>query len=128
MGLQYANFFGGGSDGAGIVYGATTLGSPFTSVTIGAGWGFSGEDFSDKPVILAGFEGQVSGSVKFILENWIPLTGNTSVHGFGIRLFGDELAADFALVYIRSEEETPGFPFIPWLGFVYNFGGAPSSQ
>jgi hypothetical protein len=128
VGLQYANAFGGGSSGAGILYGATTLGNPFTSVTFGAGWGFSGEDFSDKPVILAGFEAQVSGSAKFILENWIPVTGDVSVHAFGIRLFGDELAADFALVYVRSGTSPEGFPFIPWIGFVYNFGGSTGPE
>jgi len=124
VGMQYANLFGGGEDGVGVVYGAATLGGLFTSVTLGAGWGFSGEDFSDKPVLLAGFEGQVSGSAKFIVENWFPVTGGSSVHGFGVRFFGDALAADFALVYLRTGNDTEGFPFIPWIGFVYNFGTA----
>ena len=122
VGLQYANLFGGGESGAGIVYGATTLGSPFTAVTLGAGWGFSGEDFSEKPVVLAGLEAQVSGSTKFILENWISATGDVSFHGLGVRFFGDALAADFALFYIRTDEEIGGFPLFPWIGFVYNFG------
>jgi hypothetical protein len=51
-----------------------------------------------------------------------------SVHAFGIRLFGDELAADFALVYIRSGTSPEGFPFIPWIGFVYNFGGSTGPE
>ena len=123
LGMQYATILGTNDDGAGIVYGATTLGGPSTAVTLGAGWGFSGEDFSEKPVLLAGFEGQISGGMKIILENWIPVGGDASFHAFGFRFFGEALAADFALVHVRTDNGMKGFPFFPWIGFVYNFGG-----
>jgi hypothetical protein len=39
----------------------------------------------------------------------------------GIRLFGRKLAADFALM-LPTNVDLEGFPFIPWIGFTYNFG------
>ena len=43
---------------------------------------------------------------------------------FGIRFFGERLSADLGFFYPMSEGEgiSEGFPFIPWLGFAYNFG------
>jgi hypothetical protein len=38
---------------------------------------------------------------------------------FGIRFFEEKLAADLGFIYISGAE---GFPFLPWLGFTYNFG------
>ncbi len=37
----------------------------------------------------------------------------------GIRFFGSHLAADFGL--ITSPDASGNFPFLPWLGFAYNF-------
>jgi len=40
-----------------------------------------------------------------------------------VRFFGEDLAADLGFIYPAGSKIT-GFPFIPWLGFVYNFGTA----
>ena len=37
------------------------------------------------------------------------------------RFFGENLAADFSLLALVGED-TSGFPFVPWIGFAYNFG------
>ena len=88
------------------------------AVTLGIGWGYENWEPSDKPFILLGGEVQVSNSFKFITENWI--LPETAILSAGIRFFGDNLAADFA--FLRPlDEEMDGFPFIPWIGFVYNF-------
>jgi len=83
------------------------------------GWGFVGSDFGDAPPIVLGGEVQVSESVKLLSENWIPAGADEAILSFGIRFFGEHLAGDFGL--ITSTEASGGFPFIPWLGFVYNF-------
>ena len=119
-GLFYINASSGSSSGAGIVYGLTTYGNTSAALTVGAGWGFSGEYFSDTPVIVLGGEIRLSNSVKFITENWIPVETDYSIISFGLRFFGSKLAADIG--FIRpSELNSNGFPFIPWLGFAYNF-------
>ena len=114
-GLIYAHF---NENSFGIAYGLTTIGSQMEAVTIGIGWGHENWEPSDKPFILLGGEVQVSNSFKFITENWI--LPETAILSAGIRFFGDNLATDFA--FLRPlDEEMDGFPFIPWIGFVYNF-------
>lgn len=132
----------------GLLFGLGTLGSARQSVTGGVGFGFSlgGGDatLSGHPVIMLGGEHQISGSVKLISENYVityregghltcnPTTGacTTTPGGLdsiilfsgGVRFFGERLAADFALFSSPELIGEGGFPFIPWIGFSYNFG------
>ena len=103
----------------GVAYGVATYGRSSGAVTVGLGWGFVDGDFSSKPLVVLGGELQVSGSVKLITENWILPGDSPAVISFGIRFFGASLATDFGL--ITSTESSEGFPFLPWLGFAYNF-------
>lgn len=107
------------SEGAGIVYGVATYGTEKATLTLGMGFGFSGEDFTDKPIIVVGGELRVSKSIKLLSENWLVLSGDVSLFSLGMRFFGESLAADFGLFF--SSEMSEGFPFLPWLGFAYNF-------
>jgi hypothetical protein len=101
----------------GITYGIASYGSSKASLTLGLGWGYEDGEFSDRPFVLAGGEVQLSNSIKLLTENWfLP---ETVVISFGIRFFGENLAADFGLMTVT--EETEGFPFLPWIGFAYNF-------
>ena len=106
-------------ESAGIAYGVATFGKSSGAFTLGLGWGFVEGDFSSKPMIVLGGEVQLSGSTKLITENWLPPGDNGAIISFGIRFFGSNLAADFGL--ITSTEASDGFPFLPWLGFAYNF-------
>lgn len=110
----------GESEGGGVAYGIGTYGTSKASITFGLGFGFSGGDFAEKPILVLGGDVRVSKSVKLMTENWIVL-GEGSVLSFGIRFFGKSLAADFGLVY-PTDSGGDGFPFFPWLGFAYNFG------
>lgn len=118
-GVLYGNLIGGG-DGAGIAYGVGTYGTNRQAFTFGLGFGFSGGDFANNPVLLLGGDVQTSRSIKLITENWIIMGENIVFYSFGIRFFGESLAADFGFIGINRQTE--GFPFIPWLGFAYNFG------
>ena len=105
----------------GIAYGVSTYSSGNFGITCGLGWGFVDGDFSEQPMLTIGLELQGSNSVKIISENWFfPESGN--LLSCGIRFFGSSLAADFAMVtssdILRDGE---GWPFIPWIGFAYNF-------
>jgi hypothetical protein len=122
VGLLYINATSGGEDGVGIVYAVGTHGTPDAAITVGAGWGFAEGELSNKPILLLGGELRISRTLKLISENWIPSSTNWAVYSFGIRFFGENLAAD--LGFIRPSKFTSdGFPFIPWIGFAYNFGG-----
>ena len=38
----------------------------------------------------------------------------------GVRFFGEQLSADVA-AFVIPELADEGIPFLPWLGFAYNF-------
>lgn len=124
-GVVYGNVFSSNSSGAGVVYGVGTFGSQYAAVTVGIGYGFAGGEFASKPVLVLGGETQVSSSIKLVTENWFPAGADFRLLSFGIRFFGEHLAADLGFLYPLSDEGgMRGFPFIPWVGFVYNFGTA----
>ncbi|MBI2427585.1 MAG: hypothetical protein HYV29_02065 [Ignavibacteriales bacterium] len=120
-GMLYISATSGNADGAGIYYGVVSYGNQSASLTGGLGWGLSGDETADKPILLLGAEYRLSNSTKFITENWIIPDSDADIISFGLRFFGDNVAADLGLIRITSLE-TDGFPFIPWLGFAYNFG------
>ena len=106
---------------AGIIYGIGTYGTEEAALTLGCGYGFLGSDFADNPILAIGGELRASKSVKLITENWIFPGQEVHLLSGGIRFFGENLAADFAFIH-PAGSGIEGFPFIPWLGFVYNFG------
>ena len=109
------------SSGVGVLYGVSSYNyKDVSSITIGLGYGFSGGDFTDKPVLVLGWENRVSKSLKIISENWFFFGGEIHPISFGLRFFGKNLAADFGLIY-PAGTDIKGFPFIPWLGLTYNF-------
>lgn len=103
----------------GIAYGVATYGTQRAGITLGLGWGYTNKDFADKPVVMVGAEFQLSNSVKLLTENWIPPESDVAVISFGLRFFGEQLAADFALV--TTTKASGNWPFLPWIGFAYNF-------
>lgn len=120
-GLLYINGTASSSSGLGIIYGVGTYGTSDRALTLGLGWGFSSGEVANKPILLIGGEYRVSRNVKLITENWIPPEIDLVIYSFGLRFFGERLAAD--LGFIRPSKFTSnGFPFIPWVGFAYNFG------
>lgn len=103
-----------------MAYGVMTVGSTKASFTGGLAWGFIEGDFSNTPTLMLGAEFQTSNSTKFITENWFPAKSDVAIISFGIRFFGESIAGDFGLM--RSTASTGGgFPFLPWIGFAYNF-------
>lgn len=122
-GVVYLDYTGAGEDfdGAGILHVVGTYGSQRAALTAGLGWGFSGKDISNSPVIILGGELRISNSIKLITENWFPPNSDVQLLSFGLRFFGDRVAGDFGLWYPAGADPS-GFPFLPWIGFTYNFG------
>jgi hypothetical protein len=103
----------------GILYSSGTYGDNNNALTIGLGLPYNSNDFGGSFIILIGGELRASNSIKFITENWI--FSDVALISFGIRFFGDNLSADFGLI-TSTKADFSGFPFVPWLGFSYNFG------
>ena len=108
-------------EGAGIVYGVATYGTEDAGLTFGIGFGFAGGEFADKPIFELGGEYRISRSIKLITENWLIPDSEVQLLSLGIRFFGRSLTTDFGLIY-PAGSDTEGFPFLPWVGFAYNFG------
>jgi hypothetical protein len=100
-------------------YGVVSIGSQRAALTVGLGWGFIDWEFSGTPALMIGGEVQLSNSIKLVTENWLPPNTDFAIISLGIRFFGDNIAADIGLVTYTDVGD--GFPFLPWLGFVYNF-------
>jgi len=113
-----------GSDGGtlGVLYGVYTYGTSSASFTGGLGYGLVDGEFSDKPLMVLGGDVQLGTSTKLITENWL-VPGETGILlSLGIRFFGSSLAADFGLItHTEILNEADSFPFLPWIGFAYNF-------
>jgi hypothetical protein len=108
--------------GAGLVYGVGTYGSNDNAFTFGLGTDVSDDGFGGNLVLMLGGETRLSNSLKLVSENWIPSSFEDVFISGGLRFFGDNLAADFGLVTTFELLGDGGFPFLPWLGFAYNFG------
>ena len=80
-----------------------------------------GADFANKPILVLGGEAQISRRAKLLTENWIVPNEEVQLLSLGIRFFGDKIAADFGLIY-PAGADIEGWPFLPWIGFAYNFG------
>ncbi len=114
---------GGGT--AGLLFAVGTFGPPHAAVSAGVAFGFVEGEFGRNPGLMLGGEYQVSNHVKLLTENYV-IVGVEEVGALlsgGIRFFSDRLAADIGLVIPTILlNEGVGFPFVPWLGFAYNFG------
>lgn len=123
-GLLYTSITSSNQEGLSIIYGNGTYGGSESSLTIGAGYALTKSDNDNYPMLILGGELKISSSTKLITENWISTAPNTAqILSLGIRFFGNKLAGDFGLVMPVDKSGTiSGFPFIPWLGFNYNFG------
>jgi len=101
-----------------LPFASATVGSDLTSLTLGYGEPLN---ISSSGIMMIGGEAQISNSVAFLSENWVPIAGGGVVYSFGVRFFGDHLAADFGLFGVTTSSNR-GFPFLPWIGFDYNWG------
>lgn len=126
--LAFFDMTSGGEDPVGIFYAVGTRGNEDYSGTLGVGWGFAGEETSNRPTFMAGAEIRSGRRTKIITENHLILHGNSlgetegiGIFSAGIRFFGERLSADGGLALYIGDSET--FCCVPLVNFVYNFGG-----
>lgn len=111
-------FAGTGGGTGGIGYGVGTLGDGDRSVTFGLGYGFAGGEIESRPVAMLGGEKRVSRRVALVTENYLlPVSEDNIVYSFGIRLMGEKLTTDFAIVNVAGS----GIVGIPYVDFVFKF-------
>jgi hypothetical protein len=109
-------------DNVALGYGVITIGSQKAGLSLGYGTQISSSSEEDLTgLVIIGGDIQVSNSVKLMSENYIPvgIEDMDIVYSFGVRFFGDNLSVDLGFFGVTAE--TRGWPFIPWVGFAYNF-------
>ena len=109
-------------DNVALGYGVITIGTQKAGFSLGYGTQISSSDEDDlTSLVMIGGDIQLSNSVKLMSENYIPVGAEDMdiVYSFGVRFFGDNLSVDLGFFGVTAESE--GWPFIPWVGFAYNF-------
>ena len=106
----------------GINYGVGTFGTPDKAVTLGLGFGFSGDEFSNQPVAMIGGELRTSRRIKLITENYF-LPGETGLlFSAGLRFIGERFSTDLGIGGFAGDGSLGCC--IPLINFSYTFGQA----
>ncbi len=114
----------GEDEWGGILYAVGTRGNGDSEVSLGLGFLFGGGEVADQPIFMAGGTLRLGRTTKLISENYFVIEdGIHMLVSGGIRFFGERLAADLALMAVpEAIDDMEGFPFVPFVGFAYNFG------
>jgi len=107
-------------DAFGVVYGSTTFGDRDKNLTLGAGYFFSGDDFSNSPTVSLSLMFRVTRKFYFISENYFLGSGNTSIVSLGGRTVWTNTALDYGLAFFPGSGA--GFFALPWLGLTVPLG------
>jgi hypothetical protein len=121
VGGMYANSTASNSEGQSIIYGLGTYSRSIFSFTLGIFDLPPNNGGESIQLFLFGGDLRLSQSVKLISENYYSSNDNTGVYSLGLRFFGEKVAADFGLFTTAEAFRGSGFPFLPWVGFAYNF-------
>jgi hypothetical protein len=100
-GVLALHFTGDSESGSYLAYSVATVGStPHSGVTMGVGLGRTEGRWSSNPALMLGADHRTSKRTKLITENYL-FTGGSSSFGLlsgGVRIMGERLSADLALV------------------------------
>ena len=107
-------------EGLGVVYTMATIGDYDKSLTAGLGWGFSGEHFTNKPIVILGGDIKIGRNLKLIVETWSPSNTGYIMGMLGFRIIGKHMSGDAAI--IRPFGRYTKDAILPWFNFTYNFG------
>ncbi len=115
-----SNFNGETSNAVGIAYGVGTFGNENSSLTLGLGYGFLGDNFYNKPILIAGAQTKIFKGCNLMGEFWIPTENGIPIIFVGFRVFNNAITGDIA---IARPLNLPGkgFPFLPWVSITYTF-------
>jgi len=118
---------------SGLAVWNTTYTDERLSVTAGSGWNFESGEADGEMMIIVGGSYIMNEKLTVMTENLLDLNGRLgrwfpfgglewvrTVLSIGVRVSGNNIATDLAMVFPIGENPNDSFAFIPWLGFVYN--------
>ncbi len=103
----------------GINYGVGTFGTPDHALTVGLGFGFSGEEFSNQPVAMIGGETRASRRIKLVTENYFLPGEDALLFSVGLRFIGERFSTDLGIAGFAGSDSGC---CIPLINFSYAFG------
>ena len=120
-GALLGGVIGEGSGGFGLAYGNVTFGNKDKNLTVGAGYGYAGAEWSDTPLINISGLYRSGKNFQWLAEIYfVPGIDGSGAGIFGGRWAPERFAVDFGLA--RPITETGGIIGIPWLGVTIPFG------
>ena len=106
-------------DIVGINYGVGTFGTPDHALTLGVGFGYSGDDFSNQPVAMIGGEARLTRRLKAVTENYFLPGEEGLVFSAGLRFIGERISTDVGVAgFAGSGAEC----CLPLINFSYAIG------
>ena len=116
----------GSGFGAGIAYGLATYGTADDNLTMGLGYGFSGQGgFGRTPVVLLGGAKRITNRVSLVSENYLFVQGAGGVGGlYGIRLGWPRTTFNIGSFYVAPFEGGGAFGYLypVYLDVALRFG------
>lgn len=110
-----------GSGSGALFYGSGTVGSTDKNLTIGLGYGASGGEISNTPLVNISGMYRAKRTIYLLGELYVlPGIDESGIALFGARWAPENFAVDFGL--ILPLEDTGGFIGVPWLGVSIPFG------
>ena len=103
----------------GINYGVGTFGTPDHAVTLGVGFGYSGQEFSNQPVAMIGGETRLNRRLKLLTENYFLPGEEGLVFSAGLRFIGERFSTDLGIAGVAGDGSAC---CIPLINFSYAFG------
>jgi len=120
-GALLGGVIGEDSGGFGLAYGNVTFGNKDKNLTVGAGYGYAGAEWSDTPLINISGLYRSGKNFQWLAEIYfVPGIDGSGAGIFGGRWAPERFAVDFGLA--RPITETGGIIGIPWLGVTIPFG------
>lgn len=102
----------------GITYGTATFGNRDRNTTIGLGYGFAEEEWTNSPLVNLSFMARVGKRGYLLSENYF--IDSVFLVSFGGRVVFQKLSLDFG-GFLPINADIGQFIMIPWLGFVVPF-------
>ena len=105
----------------GINYAVGTFGTPDHALTLGLGFGFSGDQFSNQPVAMIGVETRTGRRIKLVTENYFLPGEDGLLFSAGLRFIGDRFSTDLGIAGFVGGTSAC---CVPLINFSYSFGRA----
>jgi hypothetical protein len=123
-----------GGDAGGLLLGAATFGSSDQGLTLGAAWGFAGDEIVNQPVFQLGGDLRISERVKLLTENYYvgweesgdgyyyDNDDDILLMGAGLRFISENATADVGLGFGDLGLDEDFMCCLPLVNIVYHFG------